>query len=135
MARMHPEDIEGMEKTTEGEKKLFRFLRETARPDSEFIGWYEPTIGPSGSEPDFVLFGNSLGLLVLEVKDWVIDQIEEADSHHFEIWIGGREENETNPDRQVKISLIMTYLAPFDLFEHESDCTTDWRIFEKREFL
>jgi hypothetical protein len=68
----------------------FRFLREAARPDSEFIGWYEPTIGTSGSEPDFVLFGNSLGLLVLEVKDWDIDQIEEGNSHSFKIWIAGK---------------------------------------------
>jgi hypothetical protein len=108
MARMHPDDIEGLESPTEGERKIFRFLREAARPDSEFIVWYEPTIGNSGVEPDFILFGNSLGLLVLEVKDWDIDQIEEGNSHSFKIWIGGREENKTNPDRQVKIALIMT---------------------------
>ena len=34
---------------------------------------------PSGNrarEPDFVLFGNQQGLLVLEVKDWNIDQVD-----------------------------------------------------------
>ncbi len=67
----------------------FDFLQEAARPDSDFIGWYEPAIGEQGREPDFVLFGNQHGLLVLEVKDWLIDQIEEADSHNFKIWIGG----------------------------------------------
>jgi hypothetical protein len=41
---MHPEDIEGLESPTEGERKVFRFLREAARPDQDFIGWYEPTI-------------------------------------------------------------------------------------------
>jgi hypothetical protein len=56
----------------------------------------------SSKEPDFVLFGKQHGLLILEVKDWRIDQIEEADSHHFEIWIGGREESKTNPDRQAR---------------------------------
>jgi len=54
MARMHPEDIEGLEGPTEGERKVFRFLREAARPDQDFIGWYEPTIGEQGKEPDFV---------------------------------------------------------------------------------
>jgi hypothetical protein len=44
MARMHPEDIQGFERATEGERKVFRFLRETARPDSDFIGRYEPAI-------------------------------------------------------------------------------------------
>jgi hypothetical protein len=39
MARMHPEDIEGLEGPTEGERKVFRFLREAARPDSDFFGW------------------------------------------------------------------------------------------------
>jgi hypothetical protein len=32
MATMHPEDIEGFEEATEGERKVFRFLREAARP-------------------------------------------------------------------------------------------------------
>lgn len=45
MARMHPEEIEESENSTEGERKVFRFLREAARPDSEFIGWYESAIG------------------------------------------------------------------------------------------
>jgi antitoxin (DNA-binding transcriptional repressor) of toxin-antitoxin stability system len=37
---MHPEDIEGLESTTEGERKVFRFLQEAARPDKDFIAWY-----------------------------------------------------------------------------------------------
>jgi hypothetical protein len=116
---MHPEDIEDLENPTEGERKVFRFLQEAARPDSEFIGWYEPTIGEQGREPDFILFGNQQGLLVLEVKDWVIDQIEEADSHHFKIWIGGREENKTNPDRQARgyVYELMDVLKEFPEFQ------------------
>jgi len=92
MARRHPEDIDGLEGPTEGERKVFRFLREATRPDQDFIGWYESTIGEQGREPDFVLFGKQLGLLALEVKDWLIDQIEEADPP-------------TNPDRQAKYSI------------------------------
>ncbi len=57
MARMHPEDIDDLENATPGERTVFRFLRETARPDSDFIGWYGPAIGEQGREPDFVLFG------------------------------------------------------------------------------
>ena len=53
MARRHPEDIEGLESAIEGERKVFRFLWEAARPDQDFIGWYEPTIGEQGKEPDF----------------------------------------------------------------------------------
>ena len=60
MARMHPEDIEDHESATTGERRVFLFLREAARPDSDFIGWYEPAIGEQGREPDFVLFGNQV---------------------------------------------------------------------------
>jgi len=49
MARMHPEDIDELESSTVGERKVFRFLQEAARPDSEFIGWYEPAIGDQGA--------------------------------------------------------------------------------------
>jgi hypothetical protein len=93
MARMHPEEIEELENFTEGERKVFHYLREVARPDSDFIGWYEPAIGEHSREPDFVLFGNHKGLMILEVKDWRIDQIEEADSLNFKIWIGGEEQS------------------------------------------
>ena len=68
MAQMYPADIEDHEKATAGEKRVHRFLKEAAKPHSDFIGWYEPTIGTQGAEPDFVLFGKKLGLLVLEVK-------------------------------------------------------------------
>jgi hypothetical protein len=102
MARMHPEDIEALEKPTAGERKVFRFLQDTARPDRDFIAWYEPTIGSSGAEPDFILYGNSLGLLVLEVKDWGIDQIGEVNPHTFKFWTGDKEETRTNPDRQAR---------------------------------
>ena len=42
MARMHPEDIENLENATLGERTVFRLLLEAARPDLDFIGWYEP---------------------------------------------------------------------------------------------
>ena len=47
MARMHPEDIENLESATPGERKVFRFLREVARPDPDIIDGYEPMIGSS----------------------------------------------------------------------------------------
>lgn len=105
MARMHPEDIEVLDKATAGEKKVFRFLHDAARPDKDFIAWYEPTIGSSGAEPDFILYGASLGLLVLEVKDWDIDQIGEVNPHTFKFWIADREETRNNPDRQAKVTV------------------------------
>lgn len=70
MARMYPEHLEGFEEATEGEKKVFAFLEEAAKPHKDFACWYQPSLGSQGKVPDFVLYGKKLGLLVLEVKDW-----------------------------------------------------------------
>jgi hypothetical protein len=102
MARMYPDDIEDYAEATEGEKRVFRFLREAARPDEDFVCWYEPPIGNAGKEPDFLLFGKRLGLLVLEVKDWASWQIISFNPHQFTVRISGKAEKKTNPDKQAK---------------------------------
>lgn len=102
MAIMYPDNIEDYEGATEGEKRVFRFLKEAARPDNEFTCWHEPPIGSIGKEPDFVLFGKKLGLLVLEVKDWTSRQIVSYNPHQFTIRVSDKKEKKTNPDRQAK---------------------------------
>jgi hypothetical protein len=102
MATMHPEDIEGFEEATEGERRVFRFLREAPRPHKDFACWYQPSIGSSGKEPDFILFGKKSGLLVFEVKDWSARQIVSYNPHQFTILISGKQEKKTNPDKQAK---------------------------------
>jgi hypothetical protein len=102
LARMQPDDIECFETATDGEKKVFRFLREAARPHKDFTCWYQPGIGSSGKEVDFILFGRSCGLLVLEVKDWSARQIISYNPHHFTLLVSGKEEKKTNPDKQAK---------------------------------
>jgi hypothetical protein len=102
MARMYPEDIAASEGTSEGEKETFRFLREAARPDRDFICWREPPIGSKGKEPDFVLFSNRFGLLVLEVKDWSIDQIISYTPTEFQVRISKKKHKKRNPDKEAK---------------------------------
>jgi len=102
MARMYPEHMEGSEDATEGEKKVFRFLKEAARPHKDFTCWYQPSIGSKGKVPDFVLYGKKLGLLVLEVKDWASQQILSYTPHHFTVHMSGKSEQKTNPLRQAK---------------------------------
>jgi hypothetical protein len=102
MARMYPEHMEGSEEATEGEKRVFRFLKEAARPHKDFACWYQPSIGRKGKVPDFVLYGKKLGLLVLEVKDWASHQILSYTPHHFNVQISGKAEQKTNPLRQAK---------------------------------
>ena len=102
MAQMHPDDIDVYEEAKEGEKRVFRFLKEAARPHKDFICWYEPPIGSSGKMPDFVLFGKKLGLLVIEAKDWSSQQIISYNPHQFTICVSEKTEQKTNPDRQAK---------------------------------
>jgi hypothetical protein len=102
MAVMHPEDIEDYKEATENEKRVFRFLEEAARPHKDFICWYEPPIGSSGKEPDFIVFGKKLGLIIFEVKDWTSQQIISYNPHQFTILISGKAEKKTNPDKQAK---------------------------------
>jgi hypothetical protein len=102
MARMCPESIEGCEGATEGEKRVFRFLKEAAKPHKDFICFYQPIIGCSGKEPDFILFGKEQGLLVLEVKDWSARQIVSYNPHQFTILVSGEKEKKTNPDKQAR---------------------------------
>jgi hypothetical protein len=98
VALMIPSDIEHF--TTPGEEAFYHFLRLYAKPDNRYIAWYTPEI--NDNEPDFILFSTDVGLIIFEVKDWVIDQIEEADSEHFSIVNGSHVEKRTNPYKQAK---------------------------------
>jgi len=102
MAKMHPDDIEGYENATDGERKVFRFIREAAKPHKDFICWYEPPVGSAGKEPDFILFGKKIGLLVIEVKDWTAHQIVSYNPHQFTLRVSGKDKKKTNPDRQAR---------------------------------
>lgn len=102
MAKMYPEDIKDYEKATDGDKTVFRFLKEAARPHKDFICWYEPLIERSGKKPNFILFSKNLGLLVLEVKDWTTQQIISYTPHQFTIHVSGKIEKRTNPSKQTQ---------------------------------
>ncbi len=93
MATMIPEGVERV--TTEGEKQFYRFLEKVTQPDSKYIAWYTPDL--KGKEPDFILFGDKIGLIVFEVKDWNLEQIREATPQHFILSIGGKTKSRQNP--------------------------------------
>jgi hypothetical protein len=66
---------------TAGEGRFYRFLQDSAKPDTQCVAWYAPAV--EGLEPDFVLYTPETGLVVFEVKDWVLSQILRADSRAF----------------------------------------------------
>jgi hypothetical protein len=95
---MIPENVDCF--STEGEKHFYQFLENVAKPDNEYLVWYTPDI--EGHEPDFILFHNKVGLIVFEVKDWILDQIVEADPHRFVLTIAGKAEPRKNPFLQAR---------------------------------
>lgn len=98
MATMFPAEIEAF--TTAGEETVYRFLRRAARPDAVFLAWYSPDI--EDREPDFILLSPDSGLIVLEVKDWLAEQVLEADPKSALLRIGPRQERRKQPLAQAR---------------------------------
>jgi hypothetical protein len=55
-------------------------------PDSSCIAWPQPDI--MGHEPDFILYGHDFGLVIFEVKDWILEQIVAAECRISDIVLG-----------------------------------------------
>ncbi|NYF91308.1 3'-5' exonuclease [Tunturiibacter empetritectus] len=83
MAEMIPESIAAMKEATSGEKRVFKVLRDALLPDEEFIVWFEPKAVKK--RPDFLVWSQDLGLLVIEVKDWGLKQIVDLNPERWTI--------------------------------------------------
>ena len=73
MAEMVPESIAAMKEATPGEKRVFKVLRDALLPDEDYIVWFEPKAVKK--RPDFLIWAQDWGLIVIEVKDWTAQQI------------------------------------------------------------
>ena len=98
MAFMLPEQVESFK--TEGEGRFYRFLATVAKPDHSYLAWYTPDL--QGKEPDFILYSDSVGLIIFEVKDWALHQIREANPHQFTLDINGVATARKNPLQQAR---------------------------------
>ncbi|KDE47069.1 hypothetical protein DI43_10645 [Geobacillus sp. CAMR12739] len=72
---------------TRGEEKLFNALK--ANLDDLWTVYYEPVI--NGKYPDFVLFHEYYGVLILEAKDYTIQTIREIRKDYWKIYSDGKE--------------------------------------------
>ncbi len=81
-----------------GERKVFEWLREL--PD-DCIVYYEPITGRR--YPDFVVILPMLGVLVIEVKGWSLEDLRSANAENFQFETrSGRLMTQANPLRQVR---------------------------------
>ncbi|MCT4617867.1 MAG: NERD domain-containing protein [Marinisporobacter sp.] len=95
MAITIPESISALQNITNGEKRLFKVLKDIL-PENYMV-WYELRV--NSRYPDFIILGPDLGLVVLEVKDWQISSISEADSNTYTLH---QNENHKNPIKQAR---------------------------------
>ena len=82
-----PRTLKILENATLGERTVFRFLREAARPDPRLHRLVSAGHRGAGPGAGFRSFREPAGPAGPGVKDWLIDQIEEADPHSFEIFL------------------------------------------------
>lgn len=96
MAIMIPESIENLDGVTTGEIRVFKLLRDLL-PDDYYV-WYDVLL--QNKYPDFIILGPDLGIVVIEVKDWEMGSIINANADHFELRTTGRRPE--NPLNQAK---------------------------------
>lgn len=118
MAEMIPQSISANSEATNGEKKVFRLLQDTLVPDEDFLVWYEPKVVDRYS--DFLIFSQKFGLLVVEVKDWNINQITTFSPQTFKGNFYGQEKEVLNPLAQARdvANKIKGYLSKIPSLVH-----------------
>lgn len=120
MALMIPVSISNLDGVTDGEIKLFDVLR-AFLPDNYYV-WYDAMI--KGKRPDFIVVGPDLGIIILEVKDWEIGSIIEANTEYFTLRTTGRKPaNPLNQARNYIRALLDTLQEETSLKQSEGRYT------------
>lgn len=83
MAELIPSRSTCLRRMTSGEKRFSERLEK--KLDVEQLCWYDVPIGSKQRRPDFIVLDPQRGFLILEVKDWRVDTIHEADRTRFRI--------------------------------------------------
>jgi hypothetical protein len=69
-----------------GERRFAERLKSLLEDD--YFCWYDVPIGPRHQDPDFLILHPARGILVLEVKDWRLETIRDANPTSFTIDTG-----------------------------------------------
>jgi hypothetical protein len=83
MATLIPALGSCVSRMTGGERRLAERLEQKLDPD--YLLWYDVAVGPKHQHPDFVVMHPRRGILILEVKDFRLTTIIQADKHTWEI--------------------------------------------------
>ena len=85
---------------TTGERRLAERLEQ--KLDADYLLWHNVPVGPKYSHPDFVVMHPRRGILVLEVKDWKLSTVLQADKQNWEILGANGPKTVINPLEQAR---------------------------------
>src|SRR5512140_2981375 len=100
MATLIPALSTCLSRMTSGEKRLGERLEQ--KLDDDYLIWYDVPIGSKHLHPDFVVLHPRRGLLILEVKDWRLDIIRQANKEVWDILDDGQPRSKPNPIVQAR---------------------------------
>lgn len=100
MASLIPTRSSCLPRMTGGEKRLSERLEQKLEDD--YLVWYDVPIGLKQRHPDFAILHPRRGLLVLEVKDWRAETIQQADKTQFTLVTPRGAVKESNPLLQAR---------------------------------
>ncbi|HEX5844656.1 MAG TPA: 3'-5' exonuclease, partial [Pseudomonas sp.] len=86
---------------TTGERRLAERLE--AKLEDDYLLWYDVAVGPSGSHPDFLILHPRRGILVLEVKDWKLENLQSLDKLSAMLVTPTGLKRTTNPFEQARV--------------------------------
>ncbi|THD10695.1 DEAD/DEAH box helicase [Metallibacterium scheffleri] len=101
MAKLVPARSTCLRRMTSGERRFSERLEQKLEDD--YLLWYDVPIGLKQRQPDFVILHPRRGLLVLEVKDWKLETIREANRKSFTLLTDRGLVTVINPQQQARV--------------------------------
>jgi hypothetical protein len=83
-----------------GERRFATRLEE--KLETDYLCWYDVSIGERGHHPDFIVFHPGRGLLVREVKDWRLATLQNIDKQYAMILTDAGTKQVLNPLEQAR---------------------------------
>jgi hypothetical protein len=85
---------------TSGERRFARRLE--SHLENDYLCWFDVPVGSLHQHPDFLVFHPRRGLLILEVKDWKLENIKSMDRFRVTLLVDGKAVRTASPMEQAR---------------------------------